>query len=46
MMRKVVEQNTSPGSVPSEAYVEPPFTKEAEVLVRGILAIVRAKGDS
>jgi hypothetical protein len=31
------------GSVPSEEYVEPPFTKEAEVLVRGILAIVNAK---
>jgi hypothetical protein len=44
MIREVVEQNAPPGSVPSEEYVEPPFTKEAEVLVKGILAIVGAKG--
>lgn len=29
-----------PGSLPSEEMVEPPFVKEAEVLVKGILAIV------
>lgn len=44
MIREAVEQNAPPGSVPSEEYVEPPFTKEAEVLVKGILAIVAAKG--
>ena len=26
MIREVVEQNAPPGSVPSEEYVEPPFT--------------------
>jgi hypothetical protein len=30
--------------VPAEENVEPPFVKEAEVLVRGILAIGNAKG--
>ena len=44
MIREVVEQKAPPGSVPSEVYVEPPFTKEAEALVRGILAIVEANG--
>jgi hypothetical protein len=44
MIREVVEQNAPPGSVPAEEYVEPPFTKEAEVLVKGILAIAAAKG--
>ena len=44
MVREVVDQNAPPGSVPSEEYVEPPFTKEAEALVKGILAIVEAKG--
>ena len=44
MIREVVERNAPPGSVPSEEYVEPPFTKEAEALVKGILAIVAAKG--
>jgi hypothetical protein len=44
MIREVVEQHAPPGSVPSEEYVEPPFTKEAEALVKGILAIVAAKG--
>jgi hypothetical protein len=44
MICEVVEQNAPLGSVPSEEYVEPPFTKEAEVLVKGILAIVEAKG--
>jgi hypothetical protein len=34
--RAVVEQNAPPGSVPSKEYVEPPFTKDAEVLVKGI----------
>ena len=39
MIWEVVEQNAPPGSVPSEEFVEPLFTKEAEVLV--ILAIVK-----
>ena len=39
MIREVVEQHAPPGSVPSEETVEPPFVKEAEVLVKGILAI-------
>ena len=43
MIREVVEQNAPPGFVPAEEYVEPPFTKEAEALVRGILAIAEAK---
>ena len=43
MIREVVEQNAPPGTVPAEEYVEPPFTKEAEALVKGILAIVEAK---
>jgi hypothetical protein len=43
MIREVVEQHAPPGSVPAEENVEPPFVKEAEVLVRGILAIVGAK---
>ena len=44
MIREVVEQNAPPRSVPSEECVEPPFTREAKVLVKGILAIVAAKG--
>ena len=44
LIREVVEQKAPPGSVPSEEYVEPPFSKEAEVLVKGILAIAAAKG--
>ena len=44
MIREVVEQHAPPGSVPSEEHVEPPFTKEAEVLVKGILAIVKQAG--
>jgi hypothetical protein len=43
MIREVVEQHAPPGSVPSEEQIEPPFMREAEVLVRGILAIVDAK---
>ena len=39
MIREVVEQHAPPGSVPSEEMVEPPFVREAEVLVKGILAI-------
>ena len=39
MIREVVEQHAPPGSVPSEEMVAPPFVKEAEVLVKGILAI-------
>ena len=31
-----------PGSVPSEEAIEPPFVKEAEALVKGILAIAAA----
>ena len=38
-IREVVEQHAPPGSVPSEEMVEPPFLREAEVLVNGILAI-------
>jgi hypothetical protein len=44
MIREVVEQHAPPGSVPSEEVVEPPFVMEAEALVRGVLAIVKAKG--
>ena len=44
MIREVEEHNAPPGSVPSEEYVEPPFTKGAEVLVKGILAMVETKG--
>ena len=44
MIREVVEQHAPPGSVPGEQMVEPPFAKEAEVLVKGILAIVAARG--
>jgi hypothetical protein len=40
MIREVVEQHAPPGSVPSEEMVEPPFAREAEVLVSGILSIV------
>jgi hypothetical protein len=43
MIREVVEQHAPPGSVPSEEHVEPPFVREAEALVRGVLAIVGAK---
>ena len=39
MIREVVEQHAPPGSVPSEEMVEPPFVREAEVLVTAILAI-------
>jgi hypothetical protein len=42
MIREVVEQHAPPGSVSSEEMVEPRFVKEAEVLVRGILAIAEA----
>ena len=44
MIREAVEQYAPPGSVPSEEMVEPPFVKEAEVLVKGILAIAASKG--
>ena len=43
MIREVVEQHAPPGSVPSEEMVEPPFVREAEVLVKGILAIAAEK---
>ena len=43
MIREVVEQHAPPGSVPREEMVEPRFVKEAEVLVRGILAIAEAR---
>ena len=43
MIREVVEQNAPPGSVPSEEAIEPPFVKEAEALVRGILAIAETR---
>ena len=41
IIREAVEQHAPPGSVPSEEHVEPPFTKEAEALVKGILAITK-----
>jgi hypothetical protein len=44
MIREVVEQHAPPGSVPAEEHVEPPLTAEAEMLVRGILAIARNAG--
>lgn len=44
MIRKVVEQHAPPGSVPPEAAIESPFVREAEALVRGIVAIVKGKG--
>ena len=37
-------QHAPPGSVPSKEVVEPPFVKEAEVLVKGILAIAAKRG--
>ena len=43
MIREVVEQHSPPGTVPREEMVEPPYVKEAEVLVRGILAIAEAR---
>lgn len=43
MIREAVELHAPPGSVPSEEMVEPPFVKEAEVLVRGILAIAESR---
>jgi len=43
MIREVVETHAPPGSVPAEEYVEPPFTAEAEALVRGILAIAMGR---
>jgi hypothetical protein len=43
MIREVVEQHAPSGSMASEERVEPPFVAEAEALVRGILAIVKAK---
>ena len=46
MIREVVEQHAPPGGVPSEEMVEPPFVCEAEVLVKGILAIVEARDQS
>jgi hypothetical protein len=39
MIREAIEMHTPPGSVPSEEYVEPPFTAEAEALVKGVLAL-------
>lgn len=39
MIREAVELHAAPGSVPSEEAIEPPFVKEAEALVKGILAI-------
>ena len=42
MIREVVEPHAPPGSLPSEEYVEPPLVREAEVLVKGILAIAAA----
>ena len=36
-------QYAPPGSMPSEVTVELPFVREAEVLVKGILAIVQSQ---
>ena len=44
MIREAVEQNAPPGSVPSEEMVEPPFVKEAEVLVKGIAIVANRAG--
>ena len=44
MIREVVEQHAPPGSVPREEMVDPPFVNEADVLVKGILAIAASKG--
>jgi hypothetical protein len=43
MIREAVETHAPPGSVPAEEHGEPPFTAEAEALVKGIIAIVNAK---
>ena len=43
MIREAVETHAPPGSVPAEEYVEPPFTAEAEALVKGILAIAMGR---
>ena len=43
MIREAVEAHAPPGSVPAEEYVEPPFTAEAEALVKGIDAIATAR---
>jgi hypothetical protein len=43
MIREAVETHAPPGSVTAEEYVEPPFTAEAEALVKGILAIASAR---
>ena len=42
-IREAVETHAPPGSVPAEEYVEPPFTAEAEALVKGILALASAR---
>lgn len=44
MIREVVEQHAPPGSVPPGEHVGPKYTDEAGSIIRGILAIVRAKG--
>ena len=43
MIREAVEAHAPPGSVRAEEYVEPPFTAEAEALVKGIDAIATAR---
>ena len=43
MIREAVETHAPPGSVPPEDHVEPPFTAEADALVKGILAIAARK---
>jgi hypothetical protein len=45
MIRKVVEANAPPGSVPDEI-VDRGLVKEAEALIEGILAIVKSKDGS
>jgi hypothetical protein len=44
MIRETIEMHAPPGSVPSEEYVEPPFTAEAEALVKGVLALAGKSG--
>lgn len=43
MIREAIETHAPPGAVPAEEFVEPPFTAEAEALVKGILALASAR---
>ena len=42
MIREVLEAHAPPGTIPPEEDVEPPFTAEAEVLVKAILATLKS----